>query len=90
MFEKKKIEKKKEESMTVFLSFVVAIFSSSRERNHWKYILTISLDHGPLHFCTIAPLLLLPLQNPLDHVDLNICLLGTLNSMVTLTFFSLS
>ena len=49
-----------------------------------------NLCHGRLPFSTIAPLLPLPLQNPLDHVvdnvGLKICLLGTSNFMVAMSF----
>ena len=36
---------------------------------HSTFIVTTFLCHGPLPFSTRAPLLPLPQQNPLDHVN---------------------
>jgi hypothetical protein len=60
---------------------------------HLNIIITTFLCHGLLLFSTRAPHLSLPQQNrwtmSVDNIGLQICLLGTLNSMFILTFFFL-
>ena len=64
MPEKNNFEKKKAKYN---YSFVFILFSP---RSISKvYIITTFMCHGSLHLSTRAPLLPLPLQNPLDHVS---------------------
>ena len=52
-----------------FFCLLLSSSSLSQYTFHYKNILTIFLGHRPLCFSTIAPLLPLPPQNPLDHVS---------------------
>ena len=61
--------RKRKSSLTMFLSSLVFIFSSPNKKSLKFYDYNIS-RHGALgFFSTIAPLLPLPVQNPLDHVN---------------------
>ena len=74
-----------------FLVFCCNRFLSFKIKYHWTFTTTIFLYYGPLHFPTRAPLLPSHRKTSwtmsVHNVGLIICLLGTSNSMVSLTDF---
>ena len=88
---KEKFWKEKKKKEIKFDNYVVFIFSSLNIFSFKIYCNNTSL--ATMSPCLFLPLLPLPLQNPLDmsvnNVGLEICLLGTSNSVVTLTIFFL-
>ena len=68
-----------------------SLYLQSQKTIHEKFIITTFLCHGPMIF---LPYHLFCLSHPktcwtvlVDNVGLQICLLGTLTSIITLTFF---